>query len=81
MHDKIPSCDLIAVTFHLMTCYSLRPCPRLAAKIAEHLELLLQTHGESFGPWQGTLGKMRDHWFLRAGLGGGSELSKRRFIN
>jgi hypothetical protein len=53
----------------------------LAAKIAEHLELLLQTHGESFGPWQGTLGKMRDHWFLRAGLGGGSELSKRRFIN
>ncbi len=69
MNDQMPDSNLIAVTLHLMTCYSLRPCPRLAAKVAEYLEILLQTHGEAFGPWQGALGKMRDHWMLRAGLG------------
>lgn len=54
--------------FHLMTCYSLRPCPKLAWRVAEHLEVLLGEYGEVFGPWQGTLGKMRDHWRLRSSM-------------
>ncbi len=61
--------SLVALIFHLMTCYHLRPCPRLAAKVAEHLEVLLGNFGEVFGPWQGTLDKMREHWQLRAGMG------------
>ncbi|GAB6067688.1 hypothetical protein JCM13664_10060 [Methylothermus subterraneus] len=60
--------NLIAVTFHLMSFYNLRPCPRLAGKVAQHLELLLEGYGEVFGPWQGALAKMRDHWWQRACL-------------
>ncbi|MCX8048157.1 MAG: hypothetical protein N3A55_00665 [Methylohalobius sp.] len=58
--------SLVAVIFHLMTCYSLKPCPRLAGKVAEHLELLLEAESKTFGSWQGTLTKLRDHWRLRA---------------
>ncbi len=61
--------SLVAVTFHLMSCYTLRPCPRLAGKVAEHLEVLLNAHGEAFGPWQGAFVKMRNYW-LQLAFGG-----------
>lgn len=66
MKTELPDLvSLVAVTFHLMTCYSLRPCPRLAWRVAEQLDVLLQAYGETIGPWQGTFVKLRDHWLVR----------------
>ncbi|MFN3920307.1 MAG: hypothetical protein ACK4JF_08510 [Methylohalobius sp.] len=67
--DRPDLSSLVAVIFHLMSCYTLRPCPRLAAKVAEHLEVLLTEYGEVFGLWQGTIVKMRAYW-LQLACGG-----------
>lgn len=74
-HEPPELSSLVAVTFHLMSCYTLRPCPRLAGKVAECLEILLTEYGEVFGPWQGTFVKMRDYWGRRGAWEGKREIN------
>ncbi|BCX81304.1 hypothetical protein MIT9_P0882 [Methylomarinovum caldicuralii] len=54
---------LMTVTQHLMTCYTLRPCPVLARKVAYHLGVILSPpYREALGDWRGAIGKLREQW-------------------
>lgn len=61
---------LMAVTSHLMTCYATRPCPILARKAADHLQILLETHEEELGPWWGSMEKLYHQWMRLAAVSG-----------
>lgn len=54
---------LMAVICHLMTCYSVRPCPAIAARVEAHLRVLLEgPGGEELGGWRTNFEKLSVQW-------------------
>ncbi|WP_022947072.1 hypothetical protein [Methylohalobius crimeensis] len=54
---------LVSVISHLMTCYSLRPCPILARKVEQHLRMLLESEcGEELRDWRRVFEQLHFQW-------------------
>ncbi|WP_022948814.1 hypothetical protein [Methylohalobius crimeensis] len=61
--EKPEFLTLISVISHLMTCYSLRPCPVLAQKVENHLRVLLHSEcSEELKDWRGVFEQLHGQW-------------------